>query len=124
VRRGAFVRPSLAPFFWRSLLDVVGDRDVREDVLADPRWPAHLHVDLLPEGRGRGLGRALMDTWLARLRERRSPGLHAGTFAENGNALRFFASCGFTRHGDPRRMPGFRTRAGERMHVQWLVRSL
>jgi GNAT superfamily N-acetyltransferase len=63
-----------------------------------PRWPAHLHIDLLPEGRGRGLGRRLMEGWLARLRR--------------------------VRQGAPHPAPGFRTREGRRrMHVQWMVRS-
>lgn len=124
VRRGALVRPSIAPFFWRSIVDLAQDGEVREDVLCDDRWPAHLHLDLLPAGRGKGLGRRLMEAWLARLNECGSPGVHLGTFAENANALRFFTSCGFARHGVPMRVPGFRTRAGDRMHVQWMVRSL
>ncbi len=60
----------------------------------------------------------------ARFRERGVPGVHLGTFAENANALRFFTGCGFARHGAPLRVPGFRTRGGARMHVQWMVRSL
>jgi ribosomal protein S18 acetylase RimI-like enzyme len=124
VRRGVFLRPGLASFFWRSVLDLARDRAVREDVLCDPRFPAHLHVDLLPEGRGKGLGQRLVEAWLARLRERGVPGVHLGTFAENANALGFFARCGFARHGAPLRVPGFRTRAGARMHVQWMVRPL
>jgi ribosomal protein S18 acetylase RimI-like enzyme len=124
VRRGAFLRRGMASFFWRSILDLARDREVRDDVLRDTRFPAHLHVDLLPEGRGRGLGRRLMEAWLARLRERGVPGVHLGTFAENANALRFFGGCGFAPHGAPLRVPGFRTRGGARMHVQWMVRSL
>jgi ribosomal protein S18 acetylase RimI-like enzyme len=124
VGRGAFLCPGTAAFFWRSILDVARDREMREDMLSDARWPAHLHIDLLPAGRGKGLGRQLMDAWLARLREHGSPGVHLGAFAENTHALRFFAGCGFVCHGAPIRVPGFRTRAGERMHVQWMVRSL
>jgi len=123
-RRGAFLRPGIASFFWRSVRDVARDREMRDDVMRDDRWPAHLHIDLLPAGRGKGLGGRLMEAWFARLRERGSPGVHLGTFAENANALRFFAACGFARHGAPMRAPGFRTRAGHRMHVQWMVRSL
>jgi GNAT superfamily N-acetyltransferase len=124
VGRGAFLRPSIASFFWRAMVDVASDREMREDVLSDARWPAHLHIDLLPAGRGKGLGRGLMDAWLIRLRERGSPGVHLGAFAENTLALRFFADCGFVPHGVPIRVPGFRTRTGDRMHVQWMVRSL
>ena len=124
VRRGALFRPGIAAFSWRGLLDLVRDRHVRDDVLRDARYPSHLHIDLLPAGRGRGLGRRLIDAWFARLRQHGSPGVHVSTFAENHGALRFFSGCGFERHGGPVRVPGFRTRDGARMHVQWMVRSL
>jgi len=124
VLRGALVRPSIAAFFWRSIADLVRDRGAPEDVLQDARWPAHLHINLLPEGRGLGLGRQLMEEWFRRLRQLDSSGVHLGTFAENTRALRFFESCGFARHGAPILAPGFRTREGGRMHLQWMVRSL
>jgi len=122
--RGALVRPSVASFFWRSIADLARDRGAPEDVLRDDRWPAHLHINLLPEGRGQGLGRQLMEQWLKRLRQLESSGVHLGTFSENTRALRFFEACGFARHGDPIRAPGFRTRDGQRMHLQWMVLSL
>ena len=121
--RGALLAPGFGAFLARSVLDVLRDRGGPPEVLSDPRWPAHLHIDLLPEGRGRGLGRRLMEQWLARLRSLASPGLHLGTFAENHAAIRFFEGCGFARHGAPQRAPGFRTREGGRMHIQWMVRS-
>ena len=123
VLRGALVRPGVASFLWRGVADSLRDRPAPEEGIFDPRWPAHLHIDLLPEGRGCGLGRQLMNAWLERLRASGSAGVHLGTFAENTNAQRFFESCGFARHGEPRRAPGFRTREGGRMHVQWMVRS-
>src|SRR5205085_2346563 len=92
--------------------------------VGDPRWPAHLHINLLPSGRGTGLGRALMAEWLGRLRGLQTPGAHLGTFAENLPAIRFFESCGFVRYGTPIRSPGFRTRDRQRMHIQWMVQSL
>ncbi|MDB4433255.1 GNAT family N-acetyltransferase, partial [bacterium] len=124
IGRGALFRPGLAGFFWRSIFDIVRDHGTSEDVLTDVRWPAHLHIDLLPEARGKGVGRRLISRWLARLRELGSRGVHLGTFAENRNAIRFFEACGFERYGDPLAAPGFRTRGGRRMHTQWMVRSL
>jgi ribosomal protein S18 acetylase RimI-like enzyme len=121
--RGALFAPGFGAFLGRAALDSLRDRSGAAEVLSDPRWPAHLHIDLLPEARGRGLGRRLMEQWLARLASLGSPGLHLGTFAENHAALRFFEGCGFARHGAPRLAPGFRTREGRRMHVQWMVRS-
>lgn len=124
IGRGALFRPGLAAFFWRSIFDIVRDRGTSEDVLLDARWPAHLHIDLLPEARGRGVGRRLIGCWFARLRELGSRGVHLGTFAENRNAIGFFEACGFERCGAPVAVPGFRTRTGHRMHTQWMVRSL
>ena len=124
LRRGALLKPGVARFLWRSTFDVIRDREALDEALSDSRWPAHLHINLLPEGRGRGLGRRLMTTWLDRLRGANVPGVHLGTFAENHPAIRFFESCGFARHGTPLRAPGFRTRDGRRMHLQWMVRAI
>jgi ribosomal protein S18 acetylase RimI-like enzyme len=121
---GGLIKPGSARFLWRLLFDILRDRDTPSEYLKDPRYPAHLHIDLLPEGRGHGMGRRLMTAWLDRLRERGVPGVHLGTFAENANAIAFFQACGFERHGDPQRAPGFRTREGKRMHVQWMTRSV
>ncbi len=124
LRRALPLRPGTAGFFWRSLADLLRERDVPDGELDDPRWPAHLHIDLLPEARGCGLGGALMRRWLERLRSEGCPGCHLGTFHENTRAIGFFERMGFRRHGTPRRVPGFRLREGGRMHVQWMVQSL
>lgn len=55
--------------------------------------PAHLHIDLLPRLQGQGLGRALMDAWLARVRGR----AHLACSARNARALRFYGRYGFRR---------------------------
>jgi ribosomal protein S18 acetylase RimI-like enzyme len=124
IRRGALLRPGPGAFLLRAVLDTLRDRGAPDEALADARYPAHLHIDFLPEARGRGLGRRVLERWLARLRELDCPGVHLGAFAENRAGIAFFEACGFTRHGEPRRVPGFRTRAGARMHSQWMVRSL
>ena len=54
--------------------------------------PAHLHIDLLPRLQGQGLGKALMDAWLARIGGR----AHLGCQAENLRAQRFYDRLGFT----------------------------
>jgi ribosomal protein S18 acetylase RimI-like enzyme len=123
LRRGLPLRPGTGGFFWRSLLDVVRDGGAPE-ALHDARWPAHLHIDLLPEARGRGAGGALMRGWLERLREAGVRGCHLGTFHENTNAIAFFERMGFRRHGPLRAAPGFRLRGGGRMHAQFLVQDL
>jgi GNAT superfamily N-acetyltransferase len=61
--------------------------------------PAHLHINLLPEARGRGIGRALLDACLTSIR---APAIHAAIHTENHAAHRFFTEGGFTPIGPPR----------------------
>jgi len=125
ILRGALVRPGIAGFLWRSIADLLRSRgEAPEEIVDDPRWPAHLHINLLPQVRGQGAGGGLMHAWLIRLREQGSAGVHLGTFAENLDGQAFFRSQGFESHGSPQLTPGFRTREGKRMHVQWMVQSL
>lgn len=64
-------------------------------LLAD--YPAHLHVDLLPEAQGRGGGRALMAAVEAELRARGSAGVHLGVAADNVRAHGFYEHLGYRR---------------------------
>jgi GNAT superfamily N-acetyltransferase len=58
-------------------------------------YPAQLHVNLLPEARGRGLGQALMSAHLEALRRHRVPGVQLSTTRENAAALRLYERSGF-----------------------------
>jgi hypothetical protein len=49
-------RRGTAGFLMRAIVDGLRDRDSAKGDFIDPRWPAHLHIDLLPEPRGIGLG--------------------------------------------------------------------
>ena len=90
----------------------------------DPRWPSHLHIDLLPIARGRGAGRRLVSCWFERLRSANIAGCHLQTMAENANAIPFFEAVGFRRSGTPQLIPGFRSSAGTRHHIQTMVCGL
>lgn len=59
------------------------------------RYPAHLHIDLLPELQGRGFGRKLVRTLLAELRRRGIPGVQLGFSPQNTSAAAFYARIGF-----------------------------
>jgi ribosomal protein S18 acetylase RimI-like enzyme len=61
--------------------------------LAD--YPAHLHIDLLPELQGTGLGRRLIDTLRAALRDRGVPGVHLSMDPSNTSARAFYDRLGF-----------------------------
>ncbi|HEY5222582.1 MAG TPA: GNAT family N-acetyltransferase [Microbacteriaceae bacterium] len=58
-------------------------------------YPAHLHIDLLPELQGQGLGRTLIRRLLGELRERGVPGVHLGVSPQNLPARGFYAALGF-----------------------------
>jgi ribosomal protein S18 acetylase RimI-like enzyme len=59
-------------------------------------YPAHLHIDLLPEVQGQGWGRLLIATLVDALRERGVPGLHLAASIENARAIAFYPRVGFT----------------------------
>jgi len=101
-------RPGTAGFLYRGLLDSLRDRERASGDFIDPRWPAHLHIDLLPSARGTGLGAALMERWLQQLQEAGSPGCHLLTLVENTRALKFFEKSGFRNHGNPTLVGGMR----------------
>jgi len=64
------------------------------------RYPAHLHIDLLPILQGRGVGREMMGTLLDELRAREVPGVHLGVDARNQRAVGFYEHLGFTHLDD------------------------
>jgi ribosomal protein S18 acetylase RimI-like enzyme len=60
-------------------------------------YPAHLHIDLLPVAQGQGWGRALMQTFLDRLRVIGVPAVHLGVGMRNPGAIKFYERVGFQR---------------------------
>lgn len=132
LRRGLLARPGTAPVIWRSMVDLApaaiaaaaGRTRRRPHHEVAERWPAHLHIDLLPEGRGVGLGRALVRRWLDALRRAGIGGCHLETWAENDGAVAFFEAMGFCRRGHPVPMPGVRSPEGHRHHIQLMVQTL
>jgi ribosomal protein S18 acetylase RimI-like enzyme len=71
--------------------------DPQRMLLADvDRYPAHLHIDLLPEAQGRWLGRRLMNEMFDRLRERGVPAVHLALDPANAGAGLFYERLGFT----------------------------
>lgn len=60
-------------------------------------FPAHLHIDLLPETQGQGLGRRLMETLFSELTRRGVRGLHLGIDPNNAGAAAFYERLGMER---------------------------
>ena len=58
-------------------------------------YPSHLHINLLPRLRGRGVGRRLMARWLGTVGDMGSRGAHLAVSADNRPAIGFYRACGF-----------------------------
>jgi GNAT superfamily N-acetyltransferase len=59
------------------------------------RYPAHLHIDLLPPFQGAGHGRALIETFCAAVRLVGAAGVHVVVTRQNTRALGFYPRVGF-----------------------------
>ena len=59
------------------------------------RYPATFHVNLLPQARRRGIGRAMLERFLARLERLRVPGAHAQLLGDNKAIQSLCCRAGF-----------------------------
>jgi len=66
-------------------------------------YPAHLHIDLLPQWQGKGFGRGLIGSLLDGLHAAGVPRVHLGVAPSNTGAQAFYHRLGFTEIpvGDP-----------------------
>ncbi|WP_306214614.1 GNAT family N-acetyltransferase [Actinoplanes sp. RD1] len=118
-----FLRRRPLAFFLRAARDgmpVMIRRQPTAGEFVDPRWPAHLHINVAPRARGTGAAAELMNRWLQRVAESGASGCHLQTLVENTRAVRFFASMGFVKYGPVPQVPGIRYR-GRRVHQQTMV---
>ena len=58
-------------------------------------WPAHGHIDLLEEARGKGIGSRGMRHLMAKLREASAQGMHLHVSPKNHGAQAFYRTLGF-----------------------------
>jgi ribosomal protein S18 acetylase RimI-like enzyme len=59
------------------------------------RYPAHLHINILPEYQRMGLGGKLMDALTAQLRAKGVPGVMLGVGSKNERGKNFYGKYGF-----------------------------
>ncbi|RJF68956.1 N-acetyltransferase [Deinococcus cavernae] len=78
------------PYLLRALLFPTPHADWRT-------YPAHLHINLLPQARGLHLGEGLLRSHLAALRSLGVPGVQLSTTTENQAALGLYRKLGFVR---------------------------
>lgn len=113
--RGLFLRKA----FWRLLATLprflAAERRARAVDLSG--YPAHLHINLSPEARGRGIGERLMAQFCAEAARRSLPGVHANVLEENRAACRFFERLGFVElaHRPVLRPPAGSSRLAEKI---------
>jgi ribosomal protein S18 acetylase RimI-like enzyme len=77
---------------------LVGDFEKHEETMAaiQAEYPAHLHINLLPEYQGLGLGTRLMERFEAHLIDQGVTGVHLQTSNHNQKAIPFYKKLGFT----------------------------
>ena len=64
-------------------------------------YPAHGHIDLLEEVRGRNIGRRAMELLMARLAAAGASGMHLQVSPTNAGAIAFYQKLGFAVLDDP-----------------------
>lgn len=79
---------------------IAGDLSHPDSPSVLDKFPAHLHIDLLPEFQGKGFGRQLIETYLNKLREQSVKGVHLIMDGQNFGAEKFYYRVGFRRFGD------------------------
>ncbi|MET4157229.1 GNAT family N-acetyltransferase [Agromyces sp. PvR057] len=84
-----------APSFTEADLLKAGADPERMRIAELGQYPAHLHIDLLPELQGKGFGRRLIDTLRDALAERGVPGVHLSMDPNNTSARAFYDRLGF-----------------------------
>ncbi|SDS54137.1 GNAT family N-acetyltransferase [Jiangella sp. DSM 45060] len=77
------------------LVEVGGRPEVMRGIPELDAYPAQLHMNLLPELRGQGFGRRLVDEFRAALAARGVPALHLGIDPSNVGARAFYNRLGF-----------------------------
>ncbi|WP_297112776.1 GNAT family N-acetyltransferase [uncultured Devosia sp.] len=60
------------------------------------RYPAHIHMNLLPRLRGQRVGTRLLQMWIDRARNAGVSGIHLGASATNTGGIAFWSRSGFT----------------------------
>jgi ribosomal protein S18 acetylase RimI-like enzyme len=94
------VRASLSGFTPRTESDEMALGRINAPERHDPAqlidYPAHLHINLLPEAQSSGWGRRMMETELDALRQAGVRGVQLGLSPANTRAKGFYEHLGFT----------------------------
>ena len=86
----------------------MGEESIEGYVPYLENYPAHMHIDIDPEYQRRGIGRALMNALVEKLRLEGSKGLMLFVSPENTGAIAFYTSYGFKPIGSDSEVLGFK----------------
>ncbi len=64
------------------------------------KYPAHMHIDILPEAQRQGLGTALVDTLFDKLRASNVSGVYLCCGADNAKGIGFYRKYGFKEYSN------------------------
>jgi GNAT superfamily N-acetyltransferase len=99
--------PPLQKAFPVAPIEIGQERTKQEEVYAEyhrildaptfvvAAYPSHLHIDMIPDAHGQGLGQQLMRLLLGNLRSAGSTGVHLEMHSGNLRARRFYERLGF-----------------------------
>ena len=94
-------RKAIKPYLQkaRKISFVDGIMPIIESAMAkglSKEYPAHLHIDILPQGQRQGYGAKLIQALEVHLKEKGVQGLRLGVGGDNAGAHKFYEACGFT----------------------------
>lgn len=75
------------------IIRLIHQGQVTHDDLVD--YPAHLHIDLLPNLQGQGMGRKLIETFAQKLKVMGVAAVHLQVGKKNEGAVKFYKRVGF-----------------------------
>jgi len=98
------VEKRLQGFEPKTEFDQLGLSAIKNEKQSAPsfakQFPAHLHINLLPEAQGTGFGRKLIEAACKKLASAQVTGVHLGVSKQNTNAIGFYTALGFQEIAD------------------------
>ncbi len=76
-----------------NIIRLIHNESYLKNELSD--YPAHLHINLLPEPQGMGMGKKLIYTFITKLKQLHIIGLHLEVGKTNTGAIQFYERVGF-----------------------------
>ena len=97
-------------------------KEEQPKLLAD--YPAHFHIDILPDYHRKGFGRKLIDAFFTKLRTKNVKGVHLIMAGDNVAAGKFYTAMGFDRFPQVLVEGASNEQGRTRDNSIWLVKSL